>query len=616
MFGTLRKAIIPIMGTVLVVFVLTIFWNWGYGGGDSPSGTQALSAGSVNGTEISWRDYQTVYNNLYQAETQKQDADVSDVRVRELEQQAWDQLVAEMLINQEADKRHVVVTDDDVYTYLKLSPPQMLQQAQAFQTDGKFDYNKYLSSMADDQMAPTWAQIEEMMRPQLRQLKLRDLILQTVQVSEPEVKEAFLESQEKVKVAAVNVRTKLFETKVAATTQDEARAYFNEHRDDYKENERVVLSLIKVPVVASAADSAAALQTARMVYDSAMAGVDFATLAQTWSEDPGTAGKGGDVGLIEKGRLAAEFDSAAFAMKEGEISTPVKTRFGWHIIKHNGYVTEEAGPTSSQKGMVQKARVSHILISVQISPTTKEAAYGKLTDLLAEVGGDGAKLTSAAAGMGLQTVTTQPVTRDQRIMEAGGDTRVNEWAFGRSVGDISDVLEVRDAYLVARLDQKLPAGLAEFETVEKKVTDLLHKEKLAGMCRDTSAVIYGRVQGGLPLKQAAELFGAEYEEIGPFSRATRLMQLDRDPLVVGAAFSLKNVGEIGKPVDYTGGAVIMQLMERLSPDLSTFNQKRDSVSTAVLNQRRQQAYNKWYTNLLAAAKIQSNVGWSASSQSQ
>jgi peptidyl-prolyl cis-trans isomerase D len=616
MFEALRKAIIPIMLTVLVVFVLTIFWNWGYGGGKGAAGNKAEVAGTINGTDVSWRDYQTAYNDLYQAENRKQDAEISDARVRELEQQAWDQVVADMLLNQEADKRKVIVTDDDLYTYLRLSPPQMLQQAEAFQTDGKFDYSKYLAGMADDQMAPAWAQIEEMIRPDLRKLKLRDLILRTVQASEPEIKDAFLESQEKVKIGALNVRSKLFESRVTATTPDEARTYFNEHRDDYKAEERVVLSLIKIPVVASASDSAQAMSTARMVYDSAVAGADFATLAQSWSEDPGTASKGGEVGWIEKGRLVAAFDSASFAMKEGEISVPIKTQFGWHIIKHLGYKTEAADAANGRLDQVLKAHIAHILISIQISPETKSQAYSKLTDLLADIGGDGSKLTSSAAGMGLQTVTTQPVTLSQRVMEVAGDIRVNEWAFAHSIGDVSDILEIRDAYLVVRLDQKLPAGLAEFETVEKQISDLLRKEKMAKLCRDTATVIYNRIQGGLTLKQAADVFGGEYEEFGPMSRATRLIQLDRDPMVVGAAFGLKNIAEVSKPVDYSGGAVIMQLLERESPDLSTFNQKRDSVYNAVLNQKRQEAYGKWYNNLLSTSKIQSNVGWRASDQSQ
>jgi peptidyl-prolyl cis-trans isomerase D len=612
MFGTLRKAIIPIMGTVLVVFVLTIFWNWGYGGGKGASGTEALYAGSINGTEVSWRDYQTVYSNLQQSENQEQGGDLSDARVRELEKQAWDQIVASMLLNQEADKRKVIVTDDDLYTYLKLSPPQMLQQAEAFQTDGKFDYSKYLASMANEQMAPTWAQIEEAFRPDLRKLKLRELILQTVLVSESEIKDAFLESQEKVKIGALNIKSKPFESRAAAVTQDEARAYFNDHRDKYKVEDRVVLSLVKVPVVASAADSAAASRTARMVYDSAMAGSDFSTLAQTWSEDPGTASKGGDLGNVEQGRLVREFDSACFAMKEGEISTPIRTRFGWHIIKHHGYVTEEASPTGGQTGQVRKAHVSHILIPIQVSTGTQEEAYGKLTNLLSEVGGDGDKLTSVATTMELQTVTTEPVTRTQRVMDAGGDIRVNDWAFEHNVGDISDILEITNAYIVARLDQKLPAGLAEFETVEKQITDLIRKEKVAKLCHDSAMVIYGRVQGGLSLEQAAGMFGAEYKVFGPLGRATRLLELDRDPVAVGAAFALKNVGEIGKPVDYTGGAVIMQLLERITPDLTTFNEKRDSVATAVLNQKRQQVYGKWYENLVSSADIKSNIGWRSS----
>jgi len=97
----------------------------------------------------------------------------------------------------------------------------------------------------------------------------------------------------------------------------------------------------------------AAKKKADEVYGKVTAeGADFAELAKTYSEDPGSAANGGDLGYFAKGTMVAEFEEVAFKLKEGQISKPVKTIYGYHIIK----LVDKDG---------DKIKASHILISVQ-----------------------------------------------------------------------------------------------------------------------------------------------------------------------------------------------------------------------------------------------------------
>jgi len=121
-------------------------------------------------------------------------------------------------------------------------------------------------------------------------------------------------------------------------------------------------------------------EQAQAVYQRAAGGEDFAALAKEFSADPGSAEKGGELGWFKPGQMVKEFETAAFALEPGTISAPVKTQFGWHVIK-----TEEV--KKDKKGVVTEAKASHILISAP-------AAAGYLDDLVAK-----AKVKKFLAGM-------------------------------------------------------------------------------------------------------------------------------------------------------------------------------------------------------------------------
>ena len=106
-------------------------------------------------------------------------------------------------------------------------------------------------------------------------------------------------------------------------TDDDLLAYFEKNISSYEESEQVRASHILV----------ADLDTANEVLDKLNNGADFAELAKEYSTDTGTADNGGDLGFFGRGQMVKEFEDAAFSIKVGEISQPVKTQYGYHIIK-------------------------------------------------------------------------------------------------------------------------------------------------------------------------------------------------------------------------------------------------------------------------------------------
>ena len=112
-------------------------------------------------------------------------------------------------------------------------------------------------------------------------------------------------------------------TKDVTVSEDALMSFFEEHKSDYDQPEMVKASHILVETE----------EKAKEIKKKLAEGADFAELARSESTDPMSAAEGGDLGFFARGRMVAEFEKAAFAMSPGQTSAPVKSEYGYHIIR-------------------------------------------------------------------------------------------------------------------------------------------------------------------------------------------------------------------------------------------------------------------------------------------
>jgi len=592
MFKALRKMILPIIIIVLVFFVGLIIFQWGAGLSSRTDYESANLAGIVNGEEITWQIFQRTVSNMYQMEQSRSGGEVTDTRAQEIRQSAWSQLVTEFILRQQTQKYSITVSDDELYGYLRMSPPSDLQQIEAFQTDGQFDYQKYLSGMADPQAAGFWRSIEPAIKDDISRMKLQEIIVQAALVTEPEVRHAFISDEEKIKVGYVNVPLREYTAAIGEPDDEELSRYYTEHGDKYATEERAVFQYVSLAEEPTSYDWQLVYDDIKLIYDSAMAGSDFAELAKQQSQD-GSAAEGGDLGFFASGEMVPEFDSIAFALKDGDISEPFRTRFGWHFVKHHGYKTEDGK---------KKAHVSHILRRIEVSSRTIEEIRARLESFRAQVA-SGEDFATLAETMQLTVAETAPFPRSTSVGVLGEDPALNDFAFEGQVGDVSDIRIGRSGYSVARIARKLPAGVPPLEEVRTKVIRDWRNEKAAVICRDTAQTVYDEIVAGASLSEAAAKHGREYVTSNEFTRNRAIAGVGMDPRAVGGAFSLTEINDVSKPIDHNQGCVIFELLEKSSPDLTAYNEAHDSISDAVLNTKRQQLYNNWYQQLIEQSEI-------------
>jgi len=322
-----------LFGIIIIVFVVSFGpGSKGCSGGVGPSESWAAK---VNGATVPPADFDQQYGQLLRMYQQQGSPELNVLLQAQLRRMAMDQLVQRELVQQEAKKQGLVVTDEDVAAAIKAEP--------AFQGDGRFDMELYKRAVTNAYGSP--GKFEERMRGDLAFRKMIALVRQTAKVTEDEVKDAWMADNDRlaleyarfpVGVARMEVKVSDAQVKVFAAAQaPRIEQYFKEHQARFDRPQRMRARHVLVQV---AEDAPAAQQdAARRKVEAALAriqkGEDFAKVAAEVSDDPGSKARGGDLGFFGPGVMAKDFEDAAAKLKPGEVSPPVKTGFGWHIIK-------------------------------------------------------------------------------------------------------------------------------------------------------------------------------------------------------------------------------------------------------------------------------------------
>jgi peptidyl-prolyl cis-trans isomerase D len=222
-----------------------------------------------------------------------------------------------------------------------------------------------------------------------------------------------------------------------------------------------------------------------------VAGMDFAKAAETLSEDPTAKANKGELGWFQLGQMDKAFEQAALNLKEGEISQPVRSRFGIHLIRLEGRREKSFDQVKDQlKDQLTRERFA-----------TK--AKDKLEQLRKRTG-DRGDLAAAARNLGLASKASQPFARDGAIDGLPGSSVLTGEAFRLEVGQVSRIREVQDSYVVFRVREELPIAVPPLGEIKDKVLEAwkLEEARKAALAKAQAAVKAGDLKAmGAPAEQ-------------------------------------------------------------------------------------------------------------------
>ena len=605
-----------LLGAIVLVFVF-----WGVGSfRDQGAGRVA----SVNGDPIMVEEYNETYNRLLEQIKQRYGNRLNDemLKMLQVKKQTMDQLIEKRLLLTEAKRLAFQVSDEELSSAIKAIP--------AFQDNGNFDNRRYRAVLTQNRLTPESFEVKQ--REFILMDKIRSLVSDSVKVSDAEIEDSYQWKNLQIKIDYV-----LFDPSLISDirlSEDEVIAYFDAHKVTYKTepkrkavylqftpemyHAKVALDsseikeyfeanpgefdtqktveashiLFKVDQGASAEQIEKDREKAIKVLKMAKDGKNFAELAKQYSDDPG--GKnGGNIGAFKRDAMVEPFGEKAFSMNPGEISDPVRTLFGWHIIKVekiNEAATltfEQAGPKIIKKLTDEKAK----------SLAYEDASATYNVTLNAET------LSKVAETSKQQLLTAEPFGRSGPS-GVKNPAQFATIAFELAPNAISDVIDSQGTYYILQVVEDIPERIPEFALIADKVRADLTKEKQDEQALKDARQCLSDLKSGKSLKESAGKKGVKTGSTDFFKRNDRIPDIGYEREMSSAAFGLSSEKKTAdEPIKGQKGYYVIAFKERKAADPAGLADEKGQITETLSSQKQRRTFEDLLTSLRNSGKI-------------
>jgi peptidyl-prolyl cis-trans isomerase D len=336
------------------------------------------------------------------------------------------------------------------------------------------------------------------------------------------------------------------------------------------------------------ADSVKILQRAKDIAKQARSGADFAKLARENSQDYGSAMQGGELGWNKKGAWVKPFEEAAVKARSGEVVGPVRTQFGWHIIKVTGKDKREV-------------KVVDLAMKIRASSATVDGSNQRAQDFQYLAKEEG--FEKAAENSKYEVRETPEFNKTGSIPGLGNNDIVANFAFNNKVGTLSEPLAIHGGVAVFKVSSIREEGVRSLDEVKNLVKMITLKEKKIEKIREQVDAFYKTLSPSTDLLTAAQTKPEIVAmRTGPFKVAEYPAGVGRDLKFIGTTLAL-NAGELSKPIEGERGFYIIKLMSKTAIDSAALNLERESLRQQLLQEKRNRVLNEWQTELREKADI-------------
>lgn len=639
----------------------------------------------VNGSPIRYEDYQRTLEQRREQVRQQMGQQEMTPRMEEMVQnQAYDQLIQQELLQQEMQRLGITVTEDEIADMVYGPNPHPIIRQQFADSTGRVDTQLIRNLAQNPEYKQRWIQLESFLERSRRQQKMNSLVQATIHVSEEDVQAYHRRQEAQAAVRYVAMRYASVPDDSITVTESDLRAYYDENKEDFKKEKTFSLQYVTLPKVATAEDSAAiaedleelapefreaendslflaqnasdrsfsrdfqtadqmegpiasaifsnpepgqvvgpvyaneaahllkvldtepaesdyvharhillrsqgddpeARQRLASIRDSIESGAaSFAEMARTHSDD-GSASEGGDLGWFGRGQMVEAFEEAAFNAEPGALVGPVKSNFGYHLIR----VEQKADRA------VQFADLAYDLRPSQATLTDKENTLEDLVYFADE--GEGFEAEAQRMGLNLQTVEVE--AEQSSIPGIGQSAKLTRFLEGAEEGDISEIAELNDRFAVARVTGVEPEGYRPFDEVRSQIRPRVEVEK-------KKEVLSGRMRGALRQNGFDGMASALNTRIRTKDdvtyTTTSVPGLGREPAFVGTVFGLGE-GETSGIVEGENAAFVVQVSSMNRPNELTA-QQRQQIRQQLLRQEQRSVAQQYIATLRDRAEIE------------
>jgi len=615
-----------VFGAIVIVFV---FW----GVGNFKSSRREVAA-TVNGDTVHIEDYKVAYNSIIQRYRQMFQGNIPSEILDKLDikKQALDNLINLSLIKQETKKMGILVSDKEVQEEIMKVPD--------FNLNNNFNKNIYLKMLSNLGITPV--QFEEEMRTQILIEKSRRILGAGINVTDLEIKDSYNFNNEEInvfyaildlknpdndtfnateeqvvkfyednkekyktspsiKIKYINFSKKDFEKEVNLSEND-LENYYKDNLSKYKINEQRKASHILLKV-----DQNSTEETIKSKYGTSLdllkrirEGESFEAISKEYSDDTISAQRGGDLGFIEKGKLVKPFEDMLFSMAEGNVSQPVLSDFGWHIIKLEKIQPEHYKKFEEVKDEIQE-RVKQNRLDF-IMHNKVNSAYDEivLSGSFDEYCGKNNIKINETDFLDEKALLSLNLTKDSISS-----------IFQLNKGSLSSVLKLADGFIIVELIDLKPPYIPEFndvknnvekdfqskmqkENVRKKANDILNLAKKSNL---SSAIS----QSGLKQVVMKETGFIKRKDIGTLSGIPSEIVMD--------AFKLSKEKPYPDEVFESGNKFyIISLKDKKVSDKEMSPDEKNQIKEKFYQTRLSDVFSRWVEQLRKKADIKITEG--------
>ncbi len=378
-------------------------------------------------------------------------------------------------------------------------------------------------------------------------------------------------------------------------TEAELQAFYEDTKDLYAtpETRRVAHILIETNDEVTGEEAKEKIDA---IYERIMNGEDFGQLAKEFSEDPGSAENGGDLGYNEPGTFVEEFEKTASELALNQVSKPVLTEFGYHIIKLLG--VEEARTASLDEIRDRLER--------DFRSSLAEEIFVERSSRLEELAFEAQDLVEPAEELGLEVKSTGPVGRDTKEGIAANPA-VMEAAFSADVlldGNNSSVIEIGpNDQVVIHVREHHPSEIRPLDLVRDDIRETLRHRKAAELAEQQAREMVAMLESGSVARFVADQYGLEWQVLAEARRNDPVI----DPEIKQAAFSLprpgKNAKSVGLAILDDGGAAVISVTNVQNRDDASTEQELAGISLVLAAQQGAVDYQEFLDSLRQQADI-------------
>lgn len=332
------------------------------------------------------------------------------------------------------------------------------------------------------------------------------------------------------------------------------------------------------------------LKEANRIYEALISGGDFEKIAKEKSNDPGSGSKGGDLGWFGKGAMVPEFERASFAGQVGVVQKPIKSDYGYHIIKVTG--------KTNNKFVIEK-----IVNPIQVSAATLDSRFNSAQDFAYVAQKNGFEKEAKLLGYNIQE--TAPFNKDAvSIPGIGVNKLLVQFAFENGLNSVSEVHKVTNGYVVCRISEVINEGIKPFDEVKNLIQPLVIREKKFEMAKEYAAKL--KSQLGEELTKAKSINEKLIvDTTGQITLNGSIPTIGRDYAFLHSAAKAE-INKVTDPVRGFRGYFLIKVTERSSFDSTTYAVQRNSIRDQLYQEKRNMYVSQWLDKLKKDSKIVDN----------